>query len=821
MMRYSVTVGKRFANLRLRCDVDFVLLLGLVLLSFVPILNRRIIPVHDTLQALQAFQVFYNELYFHHELAQWLPYGTYGNASVMWQLTGLAPASYLLGLAGWLCGCQDVLLLYKLSMGVEQVLFLLGLYLLARRLYAYRVTRFLVCLAASLTVTWFSSIGLDWRMFYLLPLILYLLVRFFEDRQSHFLWQAGIVATATLPGVASYFGSMLFFLLTVIGVALGARQPRAVMAVLRPSRKGLVFLALFLLASGAYLWHAAHSLDGLVCLSKGRDPVTAKATVEEFLQNGPGGPLPPMQTLFTGWPPLGDNTSYIGLLPLLCLAWALLRVKSPVFWAFFWGALALVVLSCAGVAARLLYHFPLMSYYRHIGLLFGLVKFLLLVCAGFGLDGLLRKAREEGLAGFRPSVYHLVTGLLAGVLVADLFLAEPGRQLLTDFRRGTATLAGQNVVLVYLRIALILAGVGLTALLARLGWVHTRASQWSVAGVFLLAFLFDLGSYRWVLHQVAPRYPSPEYADVFRCSPLPFRETRSDTPPDESSHKALDLYLRQPEGPPGRAKYAVVYNALQFDPGRPFFRTDLLPQRVEALIRTRGGKPKQWPDDDFLPSRDQWLNHALGYGTPRLRLVRRPLWVDTADQALALIRDIPVASDRVVLEGAGNAGPLGTAAIANAWRQTPTYDSASAASPIPTTAESLQVLGFSASRLTVKATVATGGPVWLVYADGYDEGWRCTINGKRVPVLKADYAFKAIELQPGENEVRFVFGDWSGLLRSYLVALFGIVFTGAGLFKIVQLAFFGGAQAVRPLTNLEDPVVVPSAHGVENPPLAA
>jgi hypothetical protein len=807
MMRAFVAMGQRLAKVRLRCDADFVLLLGLAVLSFLPILNRRIIPVHDTLHALHGFQVFYSELCHHHEMAQWLPYGTYGMASVMWQLTCLAPASYLLGLVGWLCGCRDVLLLFKLAMGVEQAFFLFGLYLLGGKLYTSRVPRFLVCLGASLTVSWFSSIGLDWRLFYLLPLILYLLLRFFQDRQPHSFWLVGIVATATLPGVGSYFGSMLFFLLTVIGGVLAVGQPGAVLTLLRPSRKSLLFLVLFLLSAGAYLWHASHSLDGLVCLSKGRDPVSGKASVDDFLLNGPGGPLPPLQTLFTSWPPLGDNTSYIGLLPLVCLVWGVVRVKSRVFWALLWGALAIVLLSCAGVVARLLYHFPLMSYYRHIGLLFGLVKLLLLLCSGFGLDDLFRKAADEGLAGFRLNIYHLATSLLAGALVAELFLAEPGRLLLTDFRRGMSTLAGQNVLLVYLRIALILAGVFLTALIARLGWDRTRAARWSVAGVFLLAFLFDLGSYRWVLHRVAPRYPSAEFARVLRSSPLPFRESRADTPPDEKSRRALQLYLRQPEGPPGRAKYAVVYNSLQFDPSRSFFRTDLLPLCADTLIRARGGNPRQWPGDDFLPKGDRWLNHALGNGVPRLRLIRRPLWVDTPDQALAVIRSLPADSDTVVLERTGNARSS-AAVIDHASRQT--GSSSSVAAP-PATAESVQVLGFSASRLTVKAMVAPGEPVWLVYADTFDEGWRCMINGHHVPVLKANYAFKAVELQPGENEVRFVFGGWSGLLRSYLVALFGIIFTAAGLFKVVQLALFGRAEVARPLTEVADRAAVPPA----------
>jgi hypothetical protein len=752
---------------RLRFDIDFLLLLVITTLSFLPFLSPRIVPVHDTMYAFQAFQVFYEDFYHHQELAEWLPYGMYGIPADIVQLTCFSPATYLTGLGGCLCRCRDVLLLFKVSMWLEQVFFLLGLYLLAGRIYTSRLTRFCVCLTAVMTITWVSQIGFDWRIFYLLPLVLYLLVRFFREQQAHLLWQAGIVATASVPGTASYYAALLLFLLTVISVGLLTAYPGGLRAVVRPSRKGLLFLALFFLASGTYVWHAAHSLESLQFLAEGRN-ASGTVSLHDFLTYGPQEKARPLLSLFTGWPPFGDNTCYLGLLALPCLGWALLRVRSPVFGAFLWGALALVLLSCGGIVARLVYYFPAMSVYRHIGLVYGPVKVLLLLCAGFGLDDLLRKA-AGGAGTWRVRLNHVVAALLGTLLAVELWLVEPARQLLAHYRTGFLTLADLGVICVCLRLALIGGAVSLTVLLLRLRLLHRRIWTCVAAASFLLAFGFDLASYRFLLHATAPKVRSSSHmqAEVFRCRPMPFRDTRSDAAPDERSRAALELYTSLP-GCPVHAAYTTAYNALGLDPVHPHFRTDFLAERAACLIRTRGGRPSQWPGPDFLPEGDRWLQGTIGCGGPKLRLVRCPLWCPCDTQTLEMIRQLPVDSDDVVLQGT---------------------DSSQISSPVISPGvDSFRVLDFSPNCLHVQATVAGEAPAWLVYADGYHADWYCMVNGEPTSVIPANYAFKAVKVPPGRSDVRFVFGGGVRGLRGYLSVLLGIAFAGILLLRAIRLA---------------------------------
>ncbi len=42
---------------------------------------------------------------------------------------------------------------------------------------------------------------------------------------------------------------------------------------------------------------------------------------------------------------------------------------------------------------------------------------------------------------------------------------------------------------------------------------------------------------------------------------------------------------------------------------------------------------------------------------------------------------------------------------------------------------------------------------WLLIPDHWADGWRATVNGKAAPVVRVDYAFRAVRLEPGESTV--------------------------------------------------------------------
>jgi hypothetical protein len=72
---------------------------------------------------------------------------------------------------------------------------------------------------------------------------------------------------------------------------------------------------------------------------------------------------------------------------------------------------------------------------------------------------------------------------------------------------------------------------------------------------------------------------------------------------------------------------------------------------------------------------------------------------------------------------------------------------------------SYEVLRFDANTLTLRVANPDASPGWLSYADVWHPSWRATVNGKRVPVYRANMAYKAVPIEGGENLVEFRFGS--------------------------------------------------------------
>ena len=49
----------------------------------------------------------------------------------------------------------------------------------------------------------------------------------------------------------------------------------------------------------------------------------------------------------------------------------------------------------------------------------------------------------------------------------------------------------------------------------------------------------------------------------------------------------------------------------------------------------------------------------------------------------------------------------------------------------------------------------------MVFSEQYHPGWKATVDGKPVPVWKANYAFRGIVVPAGEHTIRMHFEPWS------------------------------------------------------------
>jgi hypothetical protein len=91
---------------------------------------------------------------------------------------------------------------------------------------------------------------------------------------------------------------------------------------------------------------------------------------------------------------------------------------------------------------------------------------------------------------------------------------------------------------------------------------------------------------------------------------------------------------------------------------------------------------------------------------------------------------------------------------------------------------------------SVSVAVESSGPGWLVLLDGWFPGWEAALDGKPVPLRRADYAFRAVAVPAGKSLVRFDYRPKSvrlGLLLALLAAL------GLAAAWIIPITFNAGS----------------------------
>jgi len=559
----------------------------------------------DTYQWFQWFYFFYNEVYFHSHIAQWLPNHAYGLPAEYSQLFGLGPSSYMMMVVGKLLGTKNAYSLFKISALLDQFFLLLGVYLLSKRLFKNKSTIFIVCTSALCSIHWYDDYDFNIHYYYLIPLTLFFLLEFFQEKKSSSFWLSLItLVLSSTCGNTIYPLPMLSIFIGLFAFGLYWTYKPSFRFLLDSKSSWILMIALGVLLLS--LFHQLSNFKEFV-VTPMRPPGESNSLSTFLTYGGRTGSLRDF-LCNSIW---GQScTYYLGLLTFIFLIISLFISRSSLFLVFLAPGLCALWFTFSGLFSASCYYLPGLSLYRHIGYVDGIYKIFLVFCAGFGLEqfwNLDAKARTKWLSLSILLIIFVFDGL---GLTQQPLLDTVNNHSLTNLGQPTFTTPIFRVLLGLGSFILVLWGnFSFSSITSKTRWTKL---------IFIVFLLLDMGSYT---YSFAPHLNGfeEENKDILSVHSMTYQEHRSSTPETDRENKILNYRANH---------YEVTYDMAQFSVCDPNFRRDYIPKSVVKLSESRQNY-----------SFEQY-NEIIACNFPKLRLMSDS-WkpIDTSIKVLSYTTD--------------------------------------------------------------------------------------------------------------------------------------------------------------------------------------
>ena len=424
--------------------------------------------------------------------------------------------------------------------------------------------------------------------------------------------------------------------------------------------------------------------------------------------------IDPLQMILPGFTSAFQSPLYIGVLPLWLALFALLvnRTREKAFWALFALGSLLVAFGAYAFAYAVLYLFaPGFALFRDQERLAFIVSFALAILAGYGFRDLLQTTLDARRA--RRAWAFLPAGITISVMMMFvLYIA--GAQHASGRLAFLADRAGLMVLLFVLA----------TALTAWRLQTFKRSNVQTFATLAIALIAFDLFTVDNPAYNAAltPRYPVTPLIQAIQNDHALFRVADEDTEP---GHFGIAYHLEEIGGisPLRVARYDTLLNAL---PKETLW--SLL--NVRYVIADRAG----------IANADEVLTE----GSTRLLRLKNALpraWLVGAAQ---------MADDQTTLNAlkSDSFDPRAVAYVADGL-------------PFPVQGGTGEVAFTAREPERIVLSVNAPADTLLVLSEVYYPGWRATIDGVPAPILRADYALRAVPVRAGAHQIEIIFDPWS------------------------------------------------------------
>jgi hypothetical protein len=724
-----------------------VLALEAIFILYLVIGHRGVIG-HDAFQYFGLQYYFLNNAVNSGETAQWMPLMTHGTVANWWyavHASMLQGALLALGpldrfLSGW-----NFLPIYYLGILFDLTVLLLGTWLLGCRYFASNLTRLFVCIAAVGSVTWFTQPWHNLHSYFALPLIFHFTHEFFETgRWRYFLLAGNLFVVQCCGGLPYYlpFTSLIVFLYALFYVVffwstakgqivrLLANWPRAVLPV------GLVSMSLYAVST-----LLTYGTDVIVNYNPGRLP-DGSVTLDTFLSYGTNSSLQWFEVLSRVSPSL-DYSLYFGYLAVAFAALALLLKRTkPLLVIASTTLIVLLIASATPVATFFYYVWPTMRYFRHLSLASTIVRLLLCFVAGFGFEQLLLAPAKEHLRRVRIAIFGMAqfaVMLLAFSLSYERALNWIAASVADSSHNDRAVLEESYLPSAMATSALWCVG-GATFFIA------VASRRFSGRTLAIAAVLFqaaDIYSFKLGLTHSRTNLLTAEEYEVNKLQAMPYSRRRSPVDYDNDPRAGKVPQSRYAPG----TDYWTADSYMFTDPPANKGRADHWLFSFDDYLRAYSGeelrdfehKPHAFRVFDSLlfPTDNPAASRTSGITEDKIQFFSRAHTI-SSDREIAKLLASP-ASDGSILLLSGSDGQQ-SVAVEKDERLHQSYD----------------VIQFDSNNIRIRVSGVEAG-TWLYYADCWHPFWHATVNGKDVPVSKANLAYKAVPLTTGENIVHFRF----------------------------------------------------------------
>lgn len=763
---------------------------ALLVLFYVVLLGQPWLPLHDSFGYLLHSHFTLSHLLATGEIPLWAPYLDWGRNLHFWHLGYFSPSMILVSAISLpilkLVPTLNVATLVYVGFFLDELILLFGTFLLARSLFSRVETALFVTLSVTGTTVWYFQKFFNFSIYYAIPLCFALILKGCREHKASYVLQGFLVQIITgLMGGALYLTIIQFIvclIFLILNLALLEGSVRRILSSIRaPERTLISLIIMILLVFVLFLIQGGKPQS----LAPGRD-LEGNTSYLTFLTYGMPPLLGSLSEFINGLMLNRDNSLYGGALifpfAVLTVVQGIKTIEIP--FLILLEFIFLFAVGSGSLVAPLLYYFPGVKLFRHVGLTLPLAKIFLIFLAGFGFEKWISGAGKNSGSKFLALLITILC-LLFGITILQIY-------------NGYSALPRSLMV-----------SVTFATYLIYFFSIFMQQESLSKGHIKILFFfiIIDVISYRSYHYHVALLHPpSNALWAMFGARPMSLLTQRTGNHLDSKNFKIAAPFLygdgalnrestkdcvETGKNCPSPVISGAVYNSfeqfLDIDACRPWFRQYTSLPWVYELYQLIGLPRPIQPIQSKSPHRFTiGFRKVIGCDVSKFQVHERTVVLHSPQDIKSRFID-PDFSGNLLFASSVDLD------FFNEERKSMTQPAVEKDSPLiewrdppnkvddyrTLTSAKVEILGLTPNRVTLSVeTPKSNKDYWLYYADAWHPSWRAYVNGKPSAILQANVAFKSVPIPSGRAEVEFSFSSWEEKCLLYLLVGIALAFMG-------------------------------------------